>query len=267
MLHEMQYICAPQRLLPVIASAAKQSPIEFEAALTGTALFENVTVIAFDLDDTLWPCMPTIHRAEATLYGWLEEHYPRITERYNPAQLVEFRRDFSALEPRYAVDMTAMRADFLRHLGNLHDYDGDQLSSNGFEVFFEARQQVEFYDDVLPCLQRLKQRFRLGSITNGNASIEHVGLAHLIEHSVSAADLMVAKPDHLIYQHLAERFETTPENIVYVGDHPEFDVAGSLAAGYQAVWINRESLVWPDHLPEPNHQVSDFHQLEALLND
>ena len=160
-------------------------------------MFKEVTVIAFDLDDTLWPCMPTIHRAETTLYGWLEEHYPRITERYNPEQLVECRRDFSGLDPRYRVDMTTMRIDFLRHIGDQHDYDGARLSRNGFEVFFEARQQVEFYDDVLPCLQRLKQRYRLGSITNGNASVRHVGLDHLIEHSVSAADLMVAKPDQL----------------------------------------------------------------------
>lgn len=230
-------------------------------------MFEQVTVIAFDLDDTLWPCMPTIHRAESTLYGWLKEHYPRITEYHNPTQMVEFRREFSAQEPRYAIDMTAMRREFLQHLGDIHDYDGAQLSRHGFEVFFAARQQVEFYDDVLPCLQRLQQKFRLGSISNGNASIEHVGLAHLIEHSVSAADLMVAKPDRMIFQHLAERFQVSPGEIVYVGDHPEYDVAGSIAAGFHAVWINRENIVWPDHLPRPNHQVTDLRQLEALLND
>jgi putative hydrolase of the HAD superfamily len=211
--------------------------------------------------------MPTIHRAEDTLYSWLEEHYPRITEGFDPTQMVEYRREFSAQEERYSIDMTAMRRDFLQHLGELHDYDGEQLSSTGFEVFFEARQRVEFYDDVLPCLQRLKQNFRLGSISNGNASVEHVGLAHLIEHSVSAADVMVAKPERLIYQHLAERFEASPEEIIYVGDHPEYDVAGSIAAGYHAVWINRDSSGWPDHLPEPEHQVTDLHQLEVLLSD
>jgi putative hydrolase of the HAD superfamily len=211
--------------------------------------------------------MPTIHRAEDTLYSWLEEHYPRITKCFDPTQIVEYRREFSAQEQRYAIDMTAMRRDFLQHLGELHDYDGEQLSSTGFEVFFEARQRVEFYDDVLPCLQRLKQNFRLGSISNGNASVEHVGLAHLIEHSVSAGDVMVAKPDRLIYQHLAERFEASPEEIIYVGDHPEYDVAGSIAAGYHAVWINRDSITWPGHLPEPDHQVTDLHQLEALLSD
>jgi len=229
-------------------------------------VFDQVTVVAFDLDDTLWPCMPTIHRAEETLYQWLQRYYPRITENHDPEQMVDLRREFSARDHRYAVDMTMMRYDFLHHIGELYDYDGEQVSQQGFDIFFEARQQVEFYADVLPCLQRLKQSFRLGAISNGNASVEHVGLGHLIEHSVSAAELQVAKPDPFIYLHLAERFEAAPEEIVYVGDHPAYDVVGSIEAGYHAVWINREQVTWPDHLPEPVHQVTDLHELEKLLS-
>jgi len=211
--------------------------------------------------------MPTIRRAEETLYQWLAQHYPRITQGFDTEEIVAYRREFSAREQRYAIDMTGMRRDFLHHLGEIHDYDGEQVAENGFEVFFEARQQVEFYDDVLPCLQRLKRRFRLGAISNGNASVEHVGLGDLIEHAVSASDLMVAKPDPLIYQHLAQRFDARPEEIVYVGDHPHYDVVGSLDAGYHAVWINREAVPWPEQLPQPDHQVSDLHQLEGLLSD
>ena len=77
---------------------------------------------------------------------------------------------------------------------------------------------------------------------------------------------MVAKPDQLIFRHLAERFETSVDRIVYVGDHPEYDVAGSISAGFQAVWINRENLDWPQHLPAPDHQVDNLHQLEDLLS-
>ena len=228
-------------------------------------MFKQVSVVAFDLDDTLWPCMPTINRAEEVLYQWLEQHYPRITASNDPEQMVAYRREFSVQDQRYAVDMSLMRRDYLNHLGEIHDYDGEKLSCDGFKVFFEARQQVEFYADVIPCLERLQRKFRLGSITNGNASVEHVGLGGYFEHSVSAADLMVAKPDPLIYQHLAERFDTAPRQIVYVGDHPVYDVLGSIEAGFQAVWINRENLDWPHHSAAPEHQISDLHELEALL--
>ena len=230
-------------------------------------MLNQVRVIAFDLDDTLWPCMPTIRRAEETLYQWLAQYYPRITDGFDTEEIVAYRREFTARDQRYAIDMTGMRRDFLHHLGELHDYDGKRVARDGFEVFFEARQQVEFYEDVLPCLRRLKRRFRLGSISNGNASVEHVGLGELIEHAVSASDLMVAKPDPLIYRHLAQRFDARPEEILYVGDHPHYDVIGSIDAGYQAVWINREAITWPEQFPRPDHQVSDLHQLEALLSE
>jgi FMN hydrolase / 5-amino-6-(5-phospho-D-ribitylamino)uracil phosphatase len=229
-------------------------------------VLSQARIIAFDLDDTLWPCMPTIDRAEASLYRWLAQHYPRVTEDLDPEQMVTYRREFSRRDSRYAIDMTFMRREFLRHLGELHDYDALQLSTNGFEVFFEARQQVEFYADVMPCLHRLKQKFRLGAITNGNASVEHVGLGELFEHSVSASEVMAAKPDPLIYQQLAERFDARPQEIVYVGDHPHYDVVGSIQAGYQAVWINREGMQWPEQLSPPQHEVADLHQLEALLD-
>ena len=230
-------------------------------------MLEQVTVIAFDLDDTLWPCGPTLERAEKLLYEWLDRFYPRITQSFDPDQMVEQRHQFSWREPHYRVDFTALRRDFLQHLGDSHDYDGDLVSRHGFDVFFEARQQVEFFDDVMPCLQKLQQQFRLGVISNGNASVEHVGLAHLIEHAVSASDLQVAKPDRRIFEALAERFEAPLEQIVYVGDHPEYDVVGPRDAGLQAVWINRDNRAWPGDLPEPDHQVTDLHELSALFSD
>ena len=223
-------------------------------------------IIAFDLDDTLWPCMPVIRRAEATLYQWLADHYPRITEALDPEQMVETRRTFTAREHRYSIDLTGMRRDFLHFLGESYDYDARQVSEDGFNVFFEARQQVEFYEDVMPSLERLAERFRLGAISNGNASVEHVGLGDLFEHSVSATEVMAAKPDPLIYRHLAERFAVQPQEIVYVGDHPRYDVIGAEDAGYQAVWINRENVDWPEELPPPRYEVSHLGELEALFD-
>ncbi len=229
-------------------------------------MFDRVTVIAFDLDDTLWPCLPTIRHAEETLYRWLQQHYPRTTQQCDPLQMVDLRRDFSRREKRYAVDMTALRRDFLHYLGELHDYDAVNLSERGFDVFFEARQQVEFYADVLPSLQRLGQRYRLGAISNGNASVEHVGLGHLIEHAVSASDVQAAKPDPAIYRHFAERSAADPAEIGYVGDHPAYDVVGAIEAGCHAVWINREQIAWPQELPAPEYEVRDLIELEELLS-
>ena len=230
------------------------------------AVLDKITVIAFDLDDTLWPCLPVIRHAEETLYRWLQQHYPRITDRHDPSDMVSLRQEFSRREERYRIDMTALRREFLGFLAEQHDYPVTTMVDAAFEVFFHARQQVEFYDDVLPSLERLSRRYRLGAISNGNASVEHVGLGHLFEHSVGASEAQAAKPDPSIYRHFAERVDTEPSSILYVGDHPHYDVAGSLEAGYQAVWVNREQADWPEELDAPLYEVRDLLELEVLLD-
>ena len=230
-------------------------------------MLDKVSVIAFDLDDTLWPCLPVIRHAEETLYRWLQQHYPRITDRHDPAAMVTLRQEFSRREARYRIDMTALRREFLQFLAEMHDYEAASLVDAAFDVFFHARQQVEFYDDVLPSLERLSRSYRLGAISNGNASVEHVGLSHLFEHSLGASEVQAAKPDPKIYHHFAARAGIDPERILYVGDHPHYDVAGSLDAGYQAVWINRDNAAWPQELEAPRYEVRDLVELEALLSD
>jgi putative hydrolase of the HAD superfamily len=228
-------------------------------------LLDNIDIIAFDLDDTLWPCMPTIEYAEETLYQWLARNFPRITDRHSPEDMIRIRQQFMLQDERFTVDLTLLRCEFLKQLAREAGYDSKAVSEAGFEVFYEARQQVSFYDDVLPCLQRLQSRYRLGAISNGNANVDKVGLGHLIEHSVSASELKVAKPDKLIFHDLVERFGVPANRVLYVGDHPEYDVVGPQNAGLQAIWINRENNVWPEHLQPPRYQISNLHELELLL--
>jgi len=168
-------------------------------------------------------------------------------------------------DERFSVDLTLLRCEFLKQLAREAGYDSNTVSEDGFEVFYEARQRVIFYDDVLPCLERLQSKYRLGAISNGNANVEKVGLGHLIEYSVSASELKVAKPDKLIFHDLVERFGVPANRVLYVGDHPEYDVVGPQDAGLQAIWINRENNLWPEHLQPPRYQISNLHELELLL--
>jgi putative hydrolase of the HAD superfamily len=209
--------------------------------------------------------MPVIQHAEETLYAWLSQHYPRITANHNPEQLVDLRKQFTAQDKKYSVDLSMMRYEFLKMLATDNQYDVNEVADKGFDVFYNARQQVAFYDDVFPALERLSLKYRLGAITNGNASVEKVGLGHLIEHTVSAVDLQIAKPDKRIYQSLADRFDVPTEQILYVGDHPEYDVIGPQVAGLRAAWINREERQWPQSLPLPKYQITNLYELEALL--
>ena len=46
----------------------------------------------------------------------------------------------------------------------------------------------------------------------------------------------ISKPDPHIFHRALERLNTSPARSVFVGDHPEVDVAGARAAGMQAIW-------------------------------
>jgi putative hydrolase of the HAD superfamily len=46
----------------------------------------------------------------------------------------------------------------------------------------------------------------------------------------------VSKRDPRIFHRALERLDISPTRSVFVGDHPEVDVAGARAAGMQAIW-------------------------------
>ena len=102
----------------------------------------DIRLITIDLDDTLWPCKPTIDAAETELYAWLAAHAPRLTERHDQASLREHRRSLMMLRPEVAHDLTAVRLLSLQAL--LEDAGHvSTLAEEAMDVFLDARNQVQ----------------------------------------------------------------------------------------------------------------------------
>lgn len=204
-------------------------------------------------------------RAEQVTYEWLQLAYPRITEHYAADDLVKLRKDLMAERREFAVDLSLMRRQMLRVLADEHGYPQQALVEEGFELFYRLRHDVEFYPDVFTVLDRLKPGFRMGSISNGNASAGLTPLADYFEVYLNAADVMARKPDRKIFQEFCRRMEVSPEQCVYVGDDPHNDVAGARDAGLRTVWVNRENRQWDHDLASADAEVGDLHQLLKLL--
>jgi len=228
-------------------------------------VFKSIRVIAFDLDDTLWPCMPTIKRAEQATYDWLQQNYPRITQQYPPRALFEFRQQFMQRDEKYRIDLSLMRREMLAELALQADYDAEAVSTQGFELFLQLRHDVHFYEDVFPLLDALRSRYRLGSISNGNASAGRTALKDYFAGWINAADVMVRKPGRELFQAFCDRLEVAPQHCLYIGDDPALDVIGARNAGLQTIWINREQQVWPEALGPPPLEICTLTQLPDLL--
>jgi len=224
----------------------------------------SIKVLSFDLDDTLWPCFPTIIYAERQLHQWLSKNVPVIAERYDVYQLREKRRDLLKAHPELAHDMTALRIRSLEELAEEFNLSDDWIQT-AFDVFYTARQQVTLFDDVKPMLDVLNQEFTMVSLTNGNANPVMTGIAHWFDFSLNAAGVGKLKSEPDIYRQVHERAGIQPAQMVHIGDDPLYDIAGAKSAGSAAIWMNRESRIWQQKGLNPDAEINTLHELPALL--
>ena len=221
--------------------------------------------IAFDLDNTLWDVEPVLRRAEARLFAWLQTHCPRITARLTPEDMRRAREELARREPHNAHDFTYLRTAALARHAREHGYD-EAVAAHAFEVFLAARCEVELFADVLPGLTRLKGRYALATLSNGNADLGRIGLEHLFAVSLNAGQLGAAKPARQCFERLAADLALPPAELVYVGDDAHLDVLAARAAGLQTAWMNRSGAPWPADLPPPDLTVRDCLELAQRLS-
>lgn len=224
----------------------------------------TIELVTFDLDDTLWDIWPTIARAETRLHDWLAEAYPRIVEQNTPVDLRALCDRIASEQPTRAHDRTYVRKAALSHAAancGYADFDSDPA----FEVFYTARNEVIFFEEVLAVLERLARRFRLGALSNGNADIGRVGLGHLFDFSINAIQVGQPKPHPSMFEAACHHSGLEPDRIVHVGDDPEHDVQGAAAAGFRTVWVNRGGKSWPGGRPA-DAEVQTLEDLERQLD-
>lgn len=224
----------------------------------------RIRAITLDLDNTLWDIDPVIRRAEATLWAWLTDNYPRIPATFSPEALLEMREAVVEEHLDKSHDLRFLRKKVLTQVAVHAGYTAD-LVEPAFDVFDRARNEVDLFPDVMPGLEKLAGDFTLVAITNGNANLERIGIRHLFEDVVAAAEAGCAKPARQIFEQAITRSGYSNDEILHVGDHPETDIDGARQVGMRTAWINRTGEKWPEDLPEPDAVVTTIPELLDLL--
>ena len=101
-------------------------------------------------------------------------------------------------------------------------------------------------------LARIAARVPVAALSNGNADLERVGIAHLFAFTLGSREHGAAKPDASIFHAACARLGVAHAQVLHVGDHVEMDVAGAMRAGLRGCWINRESTQWTCGQPQPD---------------
>jgi len=230
----------------------------------GPDIASKIAAVTFDLDDTLWPVWPAIGRAEKAMLSWLEEHAPKIVDRFGEMGLQELRDKIAAQKPDLAYHISLIRILTMREAAQQVGYP-PEVGERAFQVMWEERNRVDFFADVKPVLRTLrKQGLTLGALSNGNADVGQVGLGQQFDFSLNAISGGEPKPAVKMFLRAAELAGCMPTEMIHVGDDLASDVAGAAAAGFFTVWLNRSGD--SDSLNFADFEIRSLQELPALIN-
>jgi putative hydrolase of the HAD superfamily len=173
------------------------------------------------------------------------------------------RTQLMQARPELAIDLQALRYQALLDTF-LRCGEDPALVTAAMQVFNQARNQVQIFDDVARCLPRLAKLVKLGSLTNGAADLETIGLAHHFEISLAAHQIGKAKPDPHVFQLACEALKLPPKQVAYVGDDLRLDVEGAQKAGLTGIWLNRQNQQVPAELGHIQPDVTFTNLLDLV---
>ena len=225
----------------------------------------SIRALTLDLDDTLWPVLPALERADQAVDAWLQQHHPEVARAWPITAMRELRARVAAERLDLAHDFTTQRQLTLQRVFDASGIVEAPIDTL-WEIYFAARNQVELYPDTLAALERIAAHWPLASLTNGNADLARVGIERHFVHHVCARDHGAAKPDPGIFLAAAQLLGVAADEVLHVGDDPAMDVRGAREAGLHSAWINRERRPWPaDMGPPPELDLPDMTALADWL--
>lgn len=117
---------------------------------------------------------------------------------------------------------------------------------------------AHLYNDVLPILETLRARGVKTAIVSNTPwgspavlwreELTRLGLMEAVDLIVFCTDCGWRKPARQIFDHTLQRLNATPEQCVFVGDDPRWDIAGPQTVGMEAVLIDRRTQTLSDVL-------------------
>ena len=229
----------------------------------------TIKSISFDLDDTFWPLMPNIMKAEEATNKWIEENYPGTAMFFGKPDVMEIRDQLIKGDPNLVNQISDLRKLMFYELNVRAGYekeDSKEIARKAFEIYFKGRNTVTFYEGVLETLELLKQEYILGVVTNGNADLKVIGIDYFFDYIFSAADLNAHKPDPIMFEAVINKTKLKPHEICHIGDHPLNDVKASLDFGMTPVWFNEEKTEFPIEGIQIA-EFSDWYSLPELIKN
>lgn len=232
--------------------------------------------VFFDLDGTLIADRDTEGRRTALAAAWREAFgQPVEPEALEAAIQTAYEAQFLYGQAGYADLAHLGMRDFLARLldgmravlsvPNVAETTPFLLAWS--EIEWQALALVPGAVSVLGALR--EAGLTLGLITNGPSCLQREKLDLLdltphLDHILVDTEFGCPKPDRRIFDRAAALAGLAPSELLFVGDTPAADIAGAVAAGWTAVWIDADHAPYPPDLPPPDATIDALPGLLSL---
>jgi putative hydrolase of the HAD superfamily len=218
---------------------------------------EMMKSVIFDLDGTLLDRDASVEQFVSVQYDRLSEHLNHIPKNDYTARFVELDchghvwkdKVYQSLVSEFAIEGMSWQS-------LLEDYEMRfQFHCVPFQFLTEM-------------LNELKQKgYLLGIITNGRGqfqarAIDGLGIRDYFDVILISEVEQVRKPQVEIFQRALNRLGVAAFDSVFVGDHPEADIAGAKGAMMKTIWKSNSS--WPE-AKEADAVINELDEIPSVL--
>lgn len=151
--------------------------------------------------------------------------------------------------------------------------EGDDLVKKCVLWFHDASHHDEsLFQDTLPVLDFLKNKFKVGLLTDGPGTVQkkkvvELGIFDYFDESV-VVEGKDEKPSPKGFLKISKGLNIPPQETLFVGDNPYRDVSGALSVGMKVVWVRGTSIWMNRELPIPffSEPVQELAGLGDIFN-
>jgi 2-haloacid dehalogenase len=164
-------------------------------------------------------------------------------------------------------DHTPYREIGRRALSYTLERAGIEHTQDEVRALVAAIESLKPFPDVVAALKKLKSRYQLTILSNGDPDMLDAARAHVgveFDRIVSVAEAGSFKPHVATYRTAAELVGAAPDAILFVANHV-FDCVGAKAYGMRTCFVNRRGRPFGDWPYQPDLVVENFAELAQVL--
>lgn len=198
----------------------------------------KIKVISFDLDDTLYDNVPVINKAQDDFNNYLNDYYH--TYIFNQNYNEQIRDSLYLKDPNLKDDVSKTKQEVIRTILKLHNFDcTDEIIDKHFAHFLNLRARVSVDERVIELLKKLREKYQLACISNGNMDINKTSLANCFDYNLRPVYKKYrAKPQSDLFLKLCSLSLCKASEILHVGDDVLTDIQGACFSSYNVAFID-----------------------------